>query len=64
MIDVLFVTPNSSKKSYQDLSITYSAIEPPTWSLLLAETCRSKGFKVAILDAEAERLTEDQTIKK
>ena len=64
MIDVLFVTPNSSKKSYQDLSITYSAIEPPTWSLLLAESCRSKGFNVAILDAEAERLTDEETIKK
>lgn len=64
MIDVLFVTPNSSKKSYQDLSITYSAIEPPTWSLLLAESSRSKGFNVAILDAEAERLTDEETIKK
>ena len=51
MIDALFVTPNSSKKSYQDLSITYSAIEPPTWSLLLAESCISKGFNAAILDA-------------
>ena len=64
MIDVLFVTPNSSKKSYQDLSITYSAIEPPTWSLLLAEACRSKNYNVAILDAEAERLNDEETIKK
>ncbi len=64
MLDVLFVTPNSSKKSYQDLSVTYSAIEPPTWSLLLAESSRSKGFNVAILDAEAERLTDEETIKK
>ena len=44
MLDVLFVTPNSSKKSYQDLSITYSAIEPPTWSLLLAEYADQKAL--------------------
>ena len=49
-MDALFVTPDSSAKAYQDLAKTYSAIEPPTWSLLLAESCRSKGFEVGILD--------------
>lgn len=53
----LFVNPNSSVKAYQGLSEVFSAIEPPTWSLLLAESCRSKGFEVAILDCDAERLT-------
>ena len=56
-MDALFVTPDSSAKAYQDLAKTYSAIEPPTWSLLLAESCRSKGFKVGILDCDAERLS-------
>tara|TARA_Y100000389_G_C17428378_1_gene500973 strand:+ start:171 stop:1709 length:1539 start_codon:yes stop_codon:yes gene_type:complete len=55
-IDVLFITPNNSKAIYQDLSRDYSAIEPPTWSLLLAQSCRAKGFSVAILDAVAEKL--------
>ena len=55
-IDILFITPNSSKKVYQDLAKDYSAIEPPTWSLLLAQSCRSKNHKVAILDSNAERL--------
>ena len=53
-IDILFITPNSSKKVYQDLAKDYSAIEPPTWSLLLAQSCRSKNHKVAILDSNAE----------
>lgn len=57
MLDVLFINPDSSAKAYQDLSKVYSAIEPPTWALLLAESCRSKGFGVAILDCDAERLS-------
>lgn len=56
-LDVLFIEPNSSIQSYQGLAEIYSAIETPTWSLLLAQSCRSKGFRVAILDANAERLT-------
>jgi radical SAM superfamily enzyme YgiQ (UPF0313 family) len=57
MIDVVFVNTSSALKAYQDLSVNYSAVEPPTWSLLLAESCRNKGFEVAILDCEAEKLT-------
>tara|TARA_B100001964_G_scaffold181915_1_gene201252 strand:- start:226 stop:447 length:222 start_codon:yes stop_codon:yes gene_type:complete len=57
MVDVLFINPNNSKKTYQSLSNRFSAIEPPTWSLLLASSCRSIGFKVNILDANAENLT-------
>jgi anaerobic magnesium-protoporphyrin IX monomethyl ester cyclase len=61
MIDVLFITPNNSQKIYQKLSSNYSAVETPTWSLLLAESCRSKGYKVAILDTLAEQLTDDES---
>jgi len=56
-LDVLFISPGNSKSIYQDLSDDYSSIEPPTWSLLLAQTCRSSGYEVAILDVNAERLT-------
>ena len=63
-MDALFVTPDSSAKAYQGLAAVYSAIEPPTWSLLLAESCRSKGAEVAILDCDAERLTLEQSIKR
>lgn len=62
-LDILFVEPDSSAKAYQDLSKTYSAIETPTWSLLLAQSCRSKGFGVAILDCNAEHLTDVQAIQ-
>lgn len=63
-LDVLFVEPDSSAKAYQDLGKTYSAIETPTWSLLLAQSCRAKGFGVAILDCNAEHLTDDQAIQR
>ena len=59
-LDVLFVSPDSSAQAYQELSKDFSAIEPPTWALLLAQSCRAKGFGVGILDCAAERLAESQ----
>ena len=64
MIDVLFITPNNPKTIYQDLSANYSAIEPPTWSLLLSQSCRSKGYKVSLLDCLAENLNFEQSLEK
>ena len=63
-IDVCFVIPSSAKKAYQELSDTYSAIEPPTWALLLAESVRSIGYKPAILDVNAERLSTSEAVKR
>ena len=64
MLDVLFINPNSSLKAYQGLSMKFSAIEPPTWSLLLAESCRSKNFNCAIIDADASDLLNSEVINK
>lgn len=61
-LDVVFVNADGAAKAYQDLSKDYSAIEPPTWSLLLAESCRAKGYGVAILDATAERMTDEEAV--
>jgi Asp/Glu/hydantoin racemase len=36
-LDILLINPNSAQKAYQNLAETYSAVEPPTWSLLLAK---------------------------
>ena len=43
-VDVVFIVPNNSKKIYQTLSVSYSAIETPTWALLLAESCETKDL--------------------
>jgi anaerobic magnesium-protoporphyrin IX monomethyl ester cyclase len=63
-LDVLFVSPDSSFQAYQALSKDFSAIEPPTWALLLAQSCRAKGFGVGILDCGAERLSVEDSIKR
>lgn len=55
-LDVLFITPGNSSGIYQSLADKYAAIEPPTWALLLAQSCRSIGKTVAICDANAEKL--------
>ena len=60
MLDVLFITSNNSNGIYQQLSDKYSAIETPTWSLLLAQSCRSQNYKVAVLDCLAENLTDEK----
>lgn len=62
MLDVLFVNADSSAIAYQGLANKFSAIEPPTWSLLLAESCRNKGFEVGILDCSAEELNAQQAV--
>ena len=63
-LDCLFLIVSSSKRSYQKLSEKYSAIEPPTWALLLAQSMRAYGYKVNILDANAEKLNEEQIFQK
>ena len=62
--DVCFLIASSAKKSYQKLSETYSAIEPPTWALLLAQSCRSLNYKVSIIDANAEDLNHEEVFDK
>ena len=62
-LDILFVHTNSSKKVYQDLAKSHSAIEPPIWAAMLAKHCQIKGFGVQILDCEAERLSADESAK-
>lgn len=56
----MFVNANCSG-IYQHLATDFSAIEPPTWALLLAESCRKLNFSVAILDADALRLSIEET---
>lgn len=63
-LDVLFVNASSSLVAYQELSEEFAAIEPPTWALLLAQSCRSAGYGVAILDCDAERLAADEAVRR
>lgn len=61
-LDVLFVNPDSAFLAYQGLGATFAAIEPPTWALLLAQSCRAQGYGVAILDCGAEHLSISEAV--
>ena len=63
-MDVVLINPGNAGKIYQKLSKVYSAIEPPTWLLMLAESCRSIGLKVSIIDANAEFLEHKDVLKR
>jgi radical SAM superfamily enzyme YgiQ (UPF0313 family) len=59
-VDVVFIAPSNARSTYQELSQNYSAIEPPTWALLLAESVRSVGWNPKIIDSLAEQLTDEE----
>ena len=64
MIDVLFISPGNATGIYQNLSNDYAAIEPPTWALLLAQSCRSVGYTVGLIDINAEQLDKEIVIER
>lgn len=61
-LDVLFVHAGGTRSLYQGLRDKYSCIEPPTWSLLLAQSCRAKGYGVRILDCDALGLSNQYAV--
>ena len=63
-MDVLLVNPGSHRAIYQNLADDYSAIETPTWALLLAQSVRAVGYRPGILDVNAERLSTSEAVKK
>ena len=63
-VDVLLVNPGNAISAYQGLSHKFSAIEPPTWALLLAQSVRTIGFVPSILDVNAEHLTVEEAVKR
>ena len=62
-LDVLFIQP-SSRILYQGLRGRYSAVEPPTWALLLAQSVRSAGFGAAILDCDVFDLSDEEAVRR
>jgi radical SAM superfamily enzyme YgiQ (UPF0313 family) len=60
-LDLLLINPGNRSQIYQSLGSDLAAIENPVWAGLLAEFIRRKGYSVAVLDANAEGLTVDQT---
>ena len=63
-LDVVFVNADSSNAAYQGLADKFAAIEPPTWSMLLANSARAVGHSVAIIDSTAEGLSHESTVER
>lgn len=62
-LDLVLINPGCRAEIYQSLASDMSAIEPPTWCLLIAEFMRSHGYSVDIIDAEALHLTPEATAR-
>lgn len=63
-IDIVFINPGDRKQIFQGLGQNIAGIEPPYWIAAMAAFLRNKGFKVAIIDANAENWTPEETAKK
>lgn len=56
-IDVVLVNPGDRQAVYQALASEFSAIEPPSLAAMFAGYLRTKGMRVAIVDAPAHNLS-------
>ena len=56
MRDVTFIHPGAQHGIYGPLANGLTALEPPTWTRMIAGYIRDRGFSVSIIDAEAEGL--------
>lgn len=60
MLDLLIIHPGAAHGIYGNLGDSLVAVEPPLWPRLIAGYIRDKGYSVAILDAEACKLSPDE----
>ncbi len=63
-IDVVLLKVNNRKKVFQSLGKDLSGIEPPLWMILTAAYLRAEGMSVTVIDAEAENLGLEETMKR
>jgi anaerobic magnesium-protoporphyrin IX monomethyl ester cyclase len=53
-IDLLLINPGGREKIYQSLGTELTAVEPPLWCRLIGGYVRDRGYRIAIVDSEAE----------
>lgn len=64
LMDVVLLKVNNRKKVFQSLGNDFSGVEPPLWIILTAAYLRDQGISVAVIDAEAENLSQEETIQR
>ncbi len=63
-LDLVLINPGGRGQAYQGLADEFAAIEPPVWAGLLAANARNAGFRVAVIDAEAEGLGPEEVARR
>lgn len=63
-VDIVLINPGDRRQVYQGLGVDLAAIEPPFWVAVLAAYLRQEGFRVAIIDANAENIAPDETARR
>lgn len=63
-VDLLLINPGDRVQIYQSLGRELAAVEPPVWVGLIATFVMRKGFRVTILDANAEGITPVQVAER
>lgn len=64
MIDILLINPGDRKQVFQNLGNDFAAVEPPFWAAVIAAYLRQQGVSAALLDANAECLSPEQTARR
>ncbi len=62
-IDLVLVNPNNKKQMYGALASSFSGIEPPLWTALIAAVLCRSGLRVQIIDAVAENMDAADTAR-
>jgi radical SAM superfamily enzyme YgiQ (UPF0313 family) len=62
--DIVLINPGDRKQVFQSLGMDVAAVEPPFWIAAQAGYLRQQGFRVAVIDANAENLAPAETAAK
>lgn len=63
-MDLVLISPGGQHSIYQHLAASQTAIEPPIWTSLLASCAEKAGYRVAIIDANALRISPSETAQR
>lgn len=63
-VDIVLINPGDRKLTYQGLGIDLAAVEPPFWVAVLGSHLLSQGYRVEIIDSNAENISPDETADK
>lgn len=61
-LDLLLIHPGTNKTVYEGLADDYAAFEPPYLAAIVGGSLRQRGFRIGIIDANAEKLTHQETV--